>query len=143
MEIKLIRAAQIDLPFLLDLRIQTMEIHLQEASIQLSEEEHLACVEEHFDCAYLIICQEETVGLLKCRETDSAVEIMQFQILPAHQGKGIGRLVLDQVKTESKQLHKPVILSVLKANHAQQLYLRNGFVQVGEDDLEYHFEWRP
>lgn len=143
MEISLILAQDTDLPFLLDLRIQTMETHLQEASIQLTEEEHLVCVEEHFESAYLIIHQKDKIGLLKCRETESAVEIMQFQILPAHQGKGIGRLVLDQVKVESKQLQKPVILSVLKANHAQQLYLRNGFVQEGEDDLEYHFEWRP
>lgn len=143
MEIRLVTADHTDLPFLLDLRIQTMEAHLQKASIQLSEEEHLLCVEEHFECVYLIIHQEEKIGLLKCRETEAAVEIMQFQILPIHQGKGIGRRVLDQVKAEGRAAQKPVILSVLKANPAQQLYLQNGFVQVGEDDLEYHFKWRP
>ncbi|SEK80054.1 Acetyltransferase (GNAT) family protein [Aquimarina amphilecti] len=141
MNIELIKAKDEDIVFLLQLRKQTMIEHLEKAGLFLSEDQHLARVNFHFDSSYVIQLNESKVGVLKYLDTNGAIEILQLQILPEFQGKGIGKYLLNHIIQLSDDLNKVVRLKVLKENPAKFLYERNGFKIVGEDPFEFHMEF--
>ncbi|MFT5704852.1 MAG: GNAT superfamily N-acetyltransferase [Shewanella sp.] len=143
MNFNLVQASAEDRGFLLALRTSTMVDHLEEAGIFLTQKEHLSRLDEAYDCSYLIIIEEETVGTLKFRERVDQFEVMQLQIAPTHQGYGLGKMVLARVIQWSVSANKPVALTVLKANPAKELYLRLGFNLVGEDEYEFHMLRAP
>lgn len=140
MNIKLHKATNDHITFLLELRRQTMIEHLEKVGLFLSEEQHLARVRIHFDNAYIILQNKKKIGLLKYIETDSAIEILQLQITPKFQGKGIGNSVLNNVIEQSVATNKEIRLKVLKENPAKFLYERNGFSIYDEDSYEFYMK---
>jgi len=120
--------------YLLWLRKATMNEHLFNAGLFLTDEEHLLRIHYLFDQSRIILLQDEHIGLLKVDEKENSVEIVQVQIDPAYQGKGIGQQVIQTVIENARSNNKQISLSVLKENKAKALYLRLGFSIVGEDD---------
>ncbi|AXT57274.1 GNAT family N-acetyltransferase [Aquimarina sp. MMG015] len=141
MNIKLIKAKDVDIAFLLQLRKQTMIEHLEKAGVFLSEDGHVSRVKFHFDSSHVICLNEARVGVLKYIETNNSIEILQFQILPKYQGKGIGNYLLSYIIQLSRDANKNVRLKVLKENPAKFLYERNGFKIYDEDQYEFHMEF--
>lgn len=140
MSFELIRATEADKPFLLSLRKSTMAEHLEKAGLYLSDAEHEFRLNHAYEFSYLIICSGEKVGTLKYRELADKIEIMQIQIHPRNQGKGLGRMVMERVLDWSKERHKKIELTVLKASPARLFYERLGFAITGEDDHEFYME---
>ncbi len=134
------RASNEDIPFLLELRKATMVLHLENQGIFLSEKEHINLVKEDFDCIRLIYQDEKVVGMIKKIDRKAYSEVLQFQLLPDYQGKGIGKRLLNDIISEAKTNSKSVRLSVLKKNPAFLLYKQLGFEVIGEDKLEYFME---
>ncbi len=64
-------------------------------------------------------------------------EIVQIQIEPKFQRKGIGQQIIEAVIKDSLDKNKEIYLSVLKENPAKELYLRLGFKITGEDDSSF------
>ncbi|MEW9798599.1 GNAT family N-acetyltransferase [Alteromonas sp. CYL-A6] len=141
MDYQLVRATQEDAEFLLALRLQTMNEHLEAAGLYLTAAEHKARVAHQYEHSYLIYFDGVCVGLLKYEDQPASVYVMQFQLLPAHQGKGYGRAILADVIKRAGE--KPVRLTVLKQNPAKRLYYSMGFELVGEDEHEYHLQLTP
>jgi RimJ/RimL family protein N-acetyltransferase len=78
------------------------------------------------------------VGRLRVVRTRELVELAGLQLLPAHQGKGIGTRVVRDLMAEAAASGREFGLSVEKDNpRAQGLYERLGLVVVGEDGDEY------
>jgi GNAT superfamily N-acetyltransferase len=77
-------------------------------------------------------------GWVWCADARECVEVNGFYILPSHQRKGIGTLVMRQVLAEAGAAGKAVRLAVMKANSALAFYRKLGFAVVGE--TETHFE---
>jgi mycothiol synthase len=73
-------------------------------------------------------------------EGESAMNIGPFAILPAYQGKGLGRQLLRiAINFALKKKYKKVMLCVNADNEgAKELYLREGFVQV-EGVIAYEY----
>lgn len=140
MSFELIRATEADKVFLLTLRKLTMVEHLEKAGLFLSDDEHALRLNDNYECSYLIMHSGEKVGLIKYRELADKIEIMQLQIHPKSQGKGLGKMVIERVLDWSKEKHKKIELAVLKANPAKVLYERLGFSITGEDDHEFYME---
>ena len=132
LQINFRKAHQDDLDFLLRLRIETMQVHLKNAGFNLSEEDHLQRVLYQFENAKIILLDEQVIGLLKLSYQVDFIEIIQIQIDPSQQGKGIGRQVVECVLKEAKSKNRDVKLSVLKRNPAKGLYEKLGFEVVGE-----------
>ncbi len=143
LETKLIKAIKEDGDFLLNLRKQTMVEHLEKAGIYLSDEEHIARINKNFDDSYIITSIANRIGLLKFVEDDNRIEILQLQILPKHQGKGIGKQVLNKMIFKAEASNKVLFLKVLKENPAKHLYERIGFEVVGEDNHEFFMQKLP
>lgn len=128
-----------DLPFLMQLRLQTMQAYLLAAGVDLNEAEHLARIQHRFELAQILMLDDTAAGLVKLAREPAAWELLQVQIAPSLQGRGLGRALIDQ----SREARVPLRLHVLKQNPARHLYERLGFEHIGEDALEYEMQLRP
>lgn len=135
-------ATKEDVPFLLVLRQHTMDAYLVEAGVPTTTTEHLARVRYRFDCAEILMDEDTSVGLLKMTRDASQWKIIQLQLLPELQGRGLGSKLLAQVKQEAQTAQASLVLSVLKTNPARRLYERMGFIVVGESEQEFDMVYR-
>ena len=132
------RAAVVaDLPFLIALRKTTMTEVCAKHGQVLSEDEHRQRVEFRLDSAAIIEVDSQPVGLVKLTQDGTTWTIEQFQILPEHQGRGLGTLVLQAVIADARASGALLRLSVLKQNAAARLYARLGFRTLAESANTY------
>ncbi|HEY4254527.1 MAG TPA: GNAT family N-acetyltransferase [Roseomonas sp.] len=132
-----------DEPFLLELRTITMSEHLERIGGPTTEEAHLQRVRHRYEDANIICSGETRLGLLKLHRGAAEWHLVQIQVLPSHQGQGLGRQVIQAVLDDARRNRLPVRLSVLHGNPARQLYERLGFRPTGEDDRETTLTWTP
>lgn len=130
-------ATQADIPFLLDLRRETMDAHLAASGMDTTDDAHLARLMYHFDCAEVLVRDGASIGLLKLLRLTEKWEIVQLQLARELQGGGTGRALLQELLADAARAQVAVELSVLKANPARRLYERLGFKLIGEDEYEY------
>ena len=131
------KALESDIDYLLWLRKVTMYEYLINSGTISSETDQLLRINYLFDKAKIILLNDKNIGLLKLDEKEHIVEIVQIQIDPKFQGKGIGQQIIKAVIDKSQSDHKEISLSVLKENPAKALYLRMGFEIIGQDDTSF------
>jgi ribosomal protein S18 acetylase RimI-like enzyme len=131
------KATENDIDYLLDLRIKTMVPHYAESNLPTDRETTLQRILYQFDKANIIFLDNHPIGLLKVDRTDSNIDILQLQIDPDQQGKGLGKMILTDILEEASAAGKTASLSVLKTNKAQHLYSSLGFKVVGEDEHSF------
>ncbi|WP_293938242.1 GNAT family N-acetyltransferase [Sphingobacterium sp. UBA5996] len=137
LNIKYRPASKSDLEFLLDLRIHTMNAHLTARSLPVSNEAHLQRINYQFEHALIIEIDKRAIGLLKIVREANNINLIQIQITPSYQSKGIGRKILNDLIEEAIESEKTITLSVLKTNKAKNLYSNIGFMIVVETDDSY------
>jgi ribosomal protein S18 acetylase RimI-like enzyme len=94
--------------------------------------------------ASVIEVDRQAVGGLLLQTTLTAVDIIELQILPAHQGKGTGTSVLERVIGDAAHRSLAITLSVVPANpRAKRLYERLGFEVTGVDEPFIRMRYRP
>ncbi|ASK30441.1 GNAT family N-acetyltransferase [Chryseobacterium sp. T16E-39] len=130
-------AQESDIDFLLDLRMKTMTEHYASSNLSTTKEFALQRVLYQFEKARIISLNDHQVGLLKIDHAADTVDILQLQIHPDEQGRGIGKSILENIIQEAALSQKTVSLSVLKTNKAQKLYARLGFKIIDEDEHSY------
>lgn len=140
-EIHYRKASENDIDFLLDLRTKTMNEHYANSSLPTDRASTLQRVLYQFEKANIILFKNEPVGLLKIDKSKNPIEVLQLQIDPGQQGKGLGKTILQSILEEASSAGKKVSLSVLKSNKAQHLYSSLGFKAVGEDEHSYFMEF--
>jgi ribosomal protein S18 acetylase RimI-like enzyme len=127
----------------LALRKATMAEHLARAGAPLDDDHHLARIRHRFGDARIVWLDGQPAGLFKhCREP-AGWRIVQIQIAPAFQGRGLGRRLLESVLDQADAQGIPVTLSVLKGNPARRLYESLGFTPIEENELEYEMRYEP
>lgn len=136
------KALASDMDYLLWLRKETMNIHLTNAGVKVSESNHLKGLLYQFDDAQIILLNKQKIGLLKISVHQEHVEIIQIQIEPQYQGKGIGKQIIEQIMDDARKAKLSVILSVLKKNTAKNLYEQLGFEIIGEDDYSFIMKFK-
>ncbi|KWF01678.1 GCN5 family acetyltransferase [Burkholderia ubonensis] len=136
-------ATPADVPFLLRLRKLTMTAHLQRSGVPTDDDTHYGRIRANFEDAKIICDGTESIGLLKLSRAPDEWRLHQIQVLPAHQGKGIGSAVLRDVLAEATRAGVPVSLSVLQGNPARRLYEQLGFRLVTETPIDAKLTWHP
>ena len=81
------------------------------------------------------------VGVIALSETEDSIHIDKLYVLPEHQNRGIGTIVLRRVMADAKACRKDVQLSVLRVNPARRLYERMGFVVMRTSPERFHLIW--
>lgn len=126
-----------DIEYLLWLRKKTMNEHLIHSGIDISDENHLNRIMFQFEQAKIILLKDQKIGLLKIFEHQNDIEIIQIQIEPLHQGKGIGQKIIKSVIEKLSGEKLSVTLSVLKENKAKKLYDSIGFKVISENNESF------
>ena len=142
-QINLRAASQDDEPFLLQLRKLTMTEHLRRVAMPIDDATHYQRIRSNFEDAQIICKGERNIGLIKLSRMSEEWHVHQIQVLPSHQGRGIGKTVLKAVLQEAKRVGVPVSLSVLDGNPASRLYDQLGFEFAGVTPKSTKLLWRP
>ena len=136
-----LRAAQEgDVPFLLRLREVAMDPHHRAAGVFQTPAEMEERVRSHWDEAQVIEVDGRPAGLWKLWRRQDAWWILQVQLMPEHQGRGIGAVLIRRLQAQARAAGIPLKLKVLKTNPAQRLYERLGFAIVGDDEHGYEMQ---
>lgn len=81
----------------------------------------------------------ERVGMVQLLEDSDGLEVVEIQIHPRYQNRGIGTSLLLNVISSARAQGRDVRLSVgLKNEKAIRLYERLGFLSVGRSDTHLH-----
>ncbi|RAS30769.1 MULTISPECIES: GNAT family N-acetyltransferase [unclassified Pseudomonas] len=101
----------------------------------------LLWVEDAFDEAWgwreqwLVVEEGVVLGFCSLSQDRQALFIRELHLVPEQRGRGVGSQVLEMLAEWAAQRRLPLLrLMVFKSNPARQLYLRHGFVEMGEDD---------
>lgn len=134
------RAQNSDLSFLLDLRKKTMDAHIIRAGLLPCDDSHWQRIHYRFDCAQIIICNHTDAGLLKVVKEGDVWDLVQIQLIPSHQGKGIGRSIIGAIMEEAFSKKAGIKLSVFKSNPARNLYESLGFKTYAETEATFEMQ---
>ena len=130
-------ATEADLPFLLELRRQTMTPHLLASGVRHTAQEEHERVLERFECAQIILLSGEPAGLLKVARDGSQWQLLQIQLATGRQGAGLGARLVQSVIDDARRAGASLRLRVLRANPARRLYERLGFCIAREEPHAY------
>jgi len=119
-----------------------MNPHYADSHLSTDRETTLQRILYQFEKANIILLNNEPVGLLKINRAADKTEVLQLQIDPGQQGKGLGKTILSDILAEASAEGKTVSLSVLKTNKAQNLYKSLGFKIVDEDKQSFFMEFQ-
>ena len=97
------------------------------------------------NCTLSVVEQDGIpIGRLRVLRDSTTITLARIQLLPDYQNKRIGSTLIEQLKQEADTKRVPLHIAVEKDNpHAQRFYKRLGCVFLGEDEEEYHLEYRP
>ncbi|HTV25250.1 MAG TPA: GNAT family N-acetyltransferase [Polyangiaceae bacterium] len=139
--IRLRPATEADVPYLLALREQTMHQHFVASGVEPTREEHLERVRIRFDSAQIIEHDGHPAGLFKVARDTPAWDLIQIQLAPELQGRGVGERLIRGLLDDAARAGATVSLNVLTANPARKLYERLGFQHVERGDHMYVMRW--
>jgi GNAT superfamily N-acetyltransferase len=94
---------QEDVPFLLELRRQTMHPHLPASGYIPSLEDDMRRVLLRLDSAQLVRLANQPVGLLKVSRDGNDWDLIRIQLAPSLQGQGFGTELIQSVINEARQ----------------------------------------
>jgi len=127
-------AQEADVRFLLRLREIAMDPLHRQAGVFQTPAEMEERVRSHWDEARVIEIDGRPVGLWKLWRQPEVWWILQVQLMPEVQGRGIGAALISGLMDEARSAGVALKLKVLSINPARRLYERLGFVIVGEDE---------
>ncbi|PRA21324.1 GNAT family N-acetyltransferase [Pseudomonas poae] len=89
-----------------------------------------------------LICRDgEVIGFISLSRDDDALFIRELHLIEAFRGQGAGTWVLEQMVLKACALGLGLLrLTVFKTNPARNLYLRQGFNIVSEENCFWSME---
>jgi len=89
----------------------------------------------------IIVYDNEEIGYLETSEEDNIVYIVELEILPEYQGKGIGSSIIKDIIEYGGASQKKVNIGCFKINRgAKRLYESLGFKVIEETETHYILE---
>lgn len=131
-------ATQNDYEFLYDLNSNAMSKYVQ-ATWGWDETWQQNYFKENFqpEANKIIVLNSQDVGRIELFDKTDEVRVGNIQILPEHQNKGIGSVIMLKIIQQAQDQKQCVTLQVLKVNPARRFYERLGFFVEGEDDAHF------
>jgi ribosomal protein S18 acetylase RimI-like enzyme len=95
-------------------------------------------------CEFLVIeLDGKCIGRLYIDRGEGDIEIIDIALLPELRGRGIGRMLLEEILAEGKSTERKVTIYVEHFNPARSLYDRLGFRHVDTNGVYHLMEWGP
>ncbi len=133
-------AREVDREFFYELNRATMRDYVVATWGAWDEDFQHRYFDEHFASGSTDILENDgqPVGILRIEQHETAIFLAEIQILPAHQGRGIGARLMKQAIAHAEAASLPLALQVLKVNvRARALYERLGLHVTGETDTHH------
>ncbi|MCO6187210.1 N-acetyltransferase [Rhizobium sp. L1K21] len=91
----------------------------------------------------IILADKSEIGLRKLNRKEEYLFVQRLYLLPEFRRRGIGRAVIDDIKSRATSANLPVQLSVLTTNlDAKRFYEREGFSVIASTPERIRMEWR-
>ncbi len=90
----------------------------------------------------IVQCDGHDIGCIALVNEPAVLVVKTLYILPSHQNRGIGAVLMQQIIDHAGASKKPIQLRLLRVNPARRFYERHGFVVTHSTD-ERHFMARP
>jgi NAD(P)-dependent dehydrogenase (short-subunit alcohol dehydrogenase family)/ribosomal protein S18 acetylase RimI-like enzyme len=132
-----------DIPYLLELRRQTMTAHQIASGAEASERERAERVLYRFESAQIIERDGAAIGTLKLAKDGRDWHLVQIQITPALQSQGIGKRLIERVIADARAARARLRLNVLHSNPALRLYERLGFRVASRGPHDFEMQLVP
>jgi len=95
------------------------------------------------ECEFLVIELEgRPIGRLYVDRGVDDIRITDIALLPEFRGRGIGRMLMEEILAEGAKTTKRVTIYVEHYNPARRLYDRLGFRHVDTNGVYHLMEWR-
>lgn len=95
------------------------------------------------DCEFLVIELEGMpIGRLYIDRGEDDIGIIDIALTPEYRGRGIGRMLLEEILAEARVGGKKVTIYVEHFNPARRLYDRLGFRHIDTNGVYHLMEWR-
>lgn len=146
------RCADSDVPFLRYLYGTTRQEEM--AMVPWTAEQKAAFLDMQFlaqkthyedfypDCQFLVIQLEGApIGRLYIDRLPDDIRLVDIALLPEHRGRGIGRMLMEEVLAEGRESGRKVTIYVEHYNPARHLYDRLGFRHVDTNGIYHLMEW--
>lgn len=92
----------------------------------------------------VIVVADKIVGLFHVTRNPDAIEVVNIELHPRVQGRGIGSRILGAILAEGAISNRAVELQVLKVNDgAHRLYQHLGFRDIGETSTHIQMRCNP
>ena len=96
------------------------------------------------DCEFLVIeLQSRPIGRLYVDRGENDIRITDIALLPEFRGRGIGRVLMEEILVEARETGRRVTIYVEHDNPARHLYDRLGFRHVDTNGVYHLMEWCP
>lgn len=137
------KATKADWDFLVGLRRETMRPHVESSGRAYDDEAQVQRLLYKYECAEIVQYDGCDIGLLKVDRSERPWALVQIQLAPEFQRRGLGEELMRQLLSEARAEGAPVQLSVLRANPARRLYERLGFVVAAEKEHAFMMVYKP
>lgn len=102
--------------------------------------------EKYYDeCQFLVIetTEGEPIGRLYIDRKPDDIRIVDIALVPQHRGKGLGRVLLQEILDEAAANGQSVTIHVESYNPAFHLYDRLGFQEIDTNGVYKLMKWDP
>ncbi len=90
----------------------------------------------------IITLEGRPVGRIVVDRSEDPVRLVDIALLPKYRTRGLGSRLMRDLLAEAGRNRKAVRLQVLKGSRAAAWYHRLGFVEIADDGVYTHLEWR-
>src|ERR1041385_2094236 len=92
----------------------------------------------------VILVDQQPAGRIWVGADEEQIRLLDIALLPDFQNRGVGTVLVEQLKNEAQHVGKPLrhMVFVLN-NNADRFYLRLGFKKIEDFGAYKHMEWRP
>lgn len=144
-----------DVPFLLRLYGSTREEEMKMVDWTAEQKAHFIAhqffaqkdyYENHYDnCQFLVIETMEgtPLGRIYIDRGPEDIRLVDIALMPEHRGKGLGRILLQEILDEAAAKGQSVSIHVEHYNPAMRLYESLGFRHIDTNGVYHLMEWKP
>lgn len=134
-----------DYLWLWSLKRETMRTYVEQTWGKWDDDWQAERFRQNFrpDHVQVIVLDGHDAGLLHVVRSPEEIRLVNIQISPEFQNRGLGTTVMHGLLAEARTAGLPLRLQVLKVNPARRLYERIGFTVAGETETHYQMRWVP
>lgn len=118
-----------------------MAAYVRASGTQLTIENQIARIEQDYASIEIITFEDQDIGMVKLVKTPDFWKLVQIQILPEFQNRGIGQSLIKNIQHQAGAQSISIALSVLRTNPAKRLYERLGFQVTLEKEKSYQMSY--